>query len=129
MPSYRIIPLTVGANYVVSVGRIAFYAAAGAGYYFAKAAFTATAQFNLELSGDMNVNEPGFYVGGGFRYRVGKFAFDVGTRFNYIENEGTYDVDMEYDIATFHRSVTFDVVKGFNDSFVDVLAGVNYYFM
>jgi hypothetical protein len=132
-PTYRIIPITAGANYVVPVGPIALYAAGGAGYYLAKG--TLEASFNVppfgdvKFTGDMNVNKPGFYVGGGLRYYLGKFSLDVGPRFNYVMNDGTYDVDMEYNVGGFGGSIPFEVEKGFNDSFVDVLVGANYYFM
>ena len=68
-------------------------------------------------------------VTGGFRYYFGKFALDAGPRFNYVLNDGTYDVDMEYNVGFFRGSVPFEVEKGFNDSFVDILVGANYYFM
>ena len=132
-PTYRIIPLTAGANYVVRSGPVALYAAGGLGYYFAKGTLTATVNVppygDIKLSGDMSVNKPGFYVGGGFRYYLGKFALDAGPRFNYVANDGAYDVDMEYDVGFFRGSVPFEVEKGFNDSFVDILVGANYYFM
>ena len=132
-PTYRIIPLTAGANYVVRSGPVALYAAGGLGYYFAKGTLTATVNVppygDIKLSGDMSVNKPGFYVGGGFRYYLGKFALDAGPRFNYVLNDGAYDVDMEYDVGFFRGSVPFEVEKGFNDSFVDILVGANYYFM
>ena len=132
-PSYRIIPITAGANYVIPVGPIALYAAGGGGYYLAKGTLRGSFKVPLfgdvKLSGDMNVNKPGFYAGGGLRYYLGKFSLDVGPRFNYVMNDGTYDVDMEYNVGGFGGSVPFEVEKGFNDSFVDILVGVNYYFI
>ena len=132
-PSYRIIPITAGANYVIPVGPIALYAAGGGGYYLAKG--TLEGSFNVppfgdvKLSGYMSVNKPGFYAGGGLRYYLGKFSLDVGPRFNYVMNDGTYEVDMEYNVGGFGGSVPFEVEKGFNDSFVDIFFGVNYYFI
>jgi hypothetical protein len=132
-PTYRIIPITVGANYVYRKGPAAFYAGGGAGYYLAKGTLTGT--FNVppygdvELSGDMTANGIGLYVGGGFRYHFGSFSLDGGPRFNYVPNEGTYDVDMEYGIGPFRGSVPFEVEKGFNDTFLDVVVGVNYFFL
>ncbi|MGD8717513.1 MAG: hypothetical protein PVH29_01705 [Candidatus Zixiibacteriota bacterium] len=132
-PTYRIIPITVGANYVYRHGPTAFYAGGGAGYYLAKGTLSAT--FNLppygdvEFSGDMTANNLGFYGGGGFRYHFGNFSLDAGPRFHYVPNEGTYDVDMKYGIGPFGGSVPFEVEKGFNDTFVDVVVGVNYYFI
>ncbi len=132
-PSYRIIPLTAGANYVVRAGPVALYAAGGGGYYLAKGTLSATFDAPpfgpVKFAGDMNVNKPGFYAGGGFRYYLGEFSVDVGPRFNYVMNDGTYDVDMEYNVGGFGGSVPFKVEKGFNDSFVDILVGANYYFL
>lgn len=132
-PTYRIIPLTGGVNYVVRSGPAALYASGGAGYYFARgtlsATFNAPPYGDVEFSGDLTANKPGFYVGGGFRYYFGRFALDAGPRFNYVLNDGTYDVDMEYDLGFIRGSVPFEVEKGFNDSFVDILVGASYFFM
>jgi hypothetical protein len=132
-PEYRIIPVTAGANYVLRSGPVALYASGGAGYYLARGTLSGT--FNVppfgdvEFSGDLTANKAGFYVGGGFRYYFGRFALDAGPRFHYVLNDGTYDVDMEYDIGLFRGSVPFEVEKGFNDSFVDILVGASYYFI
>ena len=132
-PKYRIMPLTAGANYVLHSGPVALYASGGAGFYLAKGTLTGTFRVppfgDVEFSGDLIANKPGFYVGGGFRYYFGRFALDAGPRFNYVPNDGTYDVDMEYDIGFFRGSVPFAVEKGFNDSFVDILVGASYFFM
>jgi hypothetical protein len=132
-PSYRIIPITAGANYVVPVGPVALYGGGGGGYYLAKGTLGGSLDVppfgDVKFTGDMNVNKPGFYVGGGLRYYLGKFSLDVGPRFNYVMNDGTYDVDVEYNVGGFRGSIPFEVEKGFNDSFVDILVGANYYFM
>lgn len=134
-PKSTLIPITVGANYRFNFGDLGLYAGAGGGYYLEKfkggvwwnAAFREPEYFTTDVS----LNGPGLYVGGGVTYAFGRFALDVSPRYNVIFNDGYFDMEgsgwtpngSKYGIQA------MGVNKDYNDTYVDVLAGVNYYFM
>jgi hypothetical protein len=74
---------------------------------------------------DLSMNKPGIYVGGGIMYSFGKMALDISPRFNYVMNDGDYDFDVTADGYT----ETFTMTKDYKDMYVDVLFGVDYFFM
>jgi hypothetical protein len=120
----KIIPITFGANYKLMFDAMGVYFGGGGGFYMEK----------MEWSGDLmgiplemtaTINKPGIYFGGGFMYSFGKLALDVNPRFNYVMNSG--DVDVE--ITAGGETMTDTVKKDFSDTFVDVLFGVDYFFM
>lgn len=134
-PKSTLIPITVGANYHYNFGNLGLYAGAGGGYYLEKfkggvwwnAAFREPEYFTTDVS----FNGPGLYFGGGVTYAFGRFALDVGPRYTVVFNDTRFDMvgsgwspsGSKYGIQ---RS---GVEKDYNDTYVDVLAGVNYYFM
>ncbi len=120
----KIIPITFGANYKMMFDAMGVYFGGGAGFYMEK----------WEQSGDLmgvpvtieaSINKPGIYFGGGFMYSFGKLALDVNPRFNYVMNSG----DVDFDVTVGGETETITVKKDFSDMFVDVLFGVDYFFM
>jgi hypothetical protein len=123
-PKTRIIAITFGADYKLMFGAPGVYFGGGAGYYMQKTKETGEWEGEpVEI--DMSINKPGIYFGGGFLYSLGKLALDVNPRFNYVMNSGDYDVD----ITVGGEKSTDTVKKDYSDMFVDILFGVNYYFM
>ncbi|HUV87805.1 MAG TPA: hypothetical protein VMX79_11925 [bacterium] len=131
-PKTVIIPITFGANYKVMFGNMGVYAGGGGGFYMMTTDVTGKFKVNdkiVTFSAEEKMNKPGIYVGGGFLYSFGKLALDVNPRFNYVMNSGDYDLDVEvtYEGKTYTGTVPWE--KDYKDMYVDVLFGVDYFFM
>jgi hypothetical protein len=128
-PKVTIIPVTVGANYKFAFGNAGCYFGGGAGYYMEKAKFSGVMDIEtpepITYTAEVSMNKPGVYVGGGFVYNFGKLCLDVNPRFNYVMNKGDYDVTMTAEGV----EATETMEKDYTDMFVDVLFGVDYFFM
>ncbi len=134
-PKSTLIPVTVGANYRFNFGDLGLYAGGGGGYYFEKlkgGILTEPATMDATyFTTDVSLNGPGLYVGGGVTYAFGRFALDVSPRYNVIFNDGRFDMEAwgwspngnKYFIQA------MGINKDYNDTYLDVLVGVNYYFM
>jgi hypothetical protein len=123
-PKMTVIPITVGANYKLAFGNAGCYFGGGAGYYMEKIKFSGV-MMDVNYTAELTVNKPGVYVGGGFTYAFGKLCLDVNPRYNYVMNKGDYDVT----ITAEGIEATETMEKDWNDTFVDVLFGVDYFFM
>jgi hypothetical protein len=134
-PKSTLIPITVGANYRFNFGNLGLYAGAGGGYYLEKfkggvwwnAAFREPEYFTTDVS----LNGPGLYFGGGVTYAFGRFALDVSPRYNVIFNDGFFDMEGLGWTPSGNKFLiqARGIDKDYNDTYLDVLAGVNYYFM
>ncbi len=134
-PKSTLIPITVGANYKFAFGNFGLYAGAGGGYYIEK--FKGGVWWNTAFrepeyfTTDVSFNGPGLYAGGGITYALGPLELAVGPRYNVIFNDGFFNMEgsgwspsgNKYGIQA------SGLEKDYNDTYVDVLAGVNYYFM
>jgi hypothetical protein len=134
-PKSTLIPVTVGANYRFNFGDLGLYAGAGGGYYFEKlkggvwwnTAFREPEYFTTDVS----LNGPGLYVGGGVTYALGRFALDVSPRYNVIFNDSRLYME-GFGWIPSGKKFLFQfsgVEKDYNDTYLDVLVGVNYYFI
>jgi len=134
-PKSTLIPITVGANYKFGLANAGLYAGGGFGYYLLNlkgGILTRPATMNaMYYTTDVSLNAPGVYFGGGFTYSLGNFALDVNPRFNYVFNSGPFDFDGEGWSEDDSRYVLQyrGVEKEYNDTYVDVLVGLNYYFL
>ena len=134
-PKSTLIPITVGANYRFNFGKLGLYAGAGGGYYLEKfkggvwwdAAFREPEYFTTDVS----LNGPGLYFGGGVTYAFGRFALDLSPRYNVVFNDGRFDMEGwgRSPGGSKHLIRYIGVEKYYNDTYLDVLTGVNYYFM
>lgn len=125
-------PLTVGVNVLAPVGNAALYGSAGVGYYlthYEARGETQTPFGEGDYSAELDYDEPGFYLGAGVEVRVGDFAFHADPRFHYIFSNDDYDVDYNIRVGGFSYSESYEVEKDFNDTFVNVTVGVDYYFL
>ncbi len=133
-PKSTLIPVTVGANYKFGFGNFGLYAGAGGGYYFEKfkgGILTKPATMEVEyFTTDVSFNGPGLYFGGGVTYALGPLELDVGPRYTVIFNDGLFDMEGYGWSPGGNRYLiqASGVEKDYNDTYVDVLAGVNYYF-
>jgi hypothetical protein len=131
-PETTMTAITIGANFKVALANAGLYVGAGGGYYWEDVGFYAR-WWDLSswavLTGVTEINKPGVYVGGGFTYRFGKFVLDVNPRWHHISNDGEYEV--RYEQWRWHKWDTWSYTstKPYNDTFVDVLVGLNYYFL
>lgn len=123
-PKTTIIPITFGANYKLMFGNMGAYFGGGGGFYMQTWQFAGEI-LTVPFSAELKMNKPGIYVGGGFLYSFGKMAIDVSPRFNYIMNSGDYDLD----VTVQGQTVPITVNKDYKDMYVDVLFGVDYFFM
>jgi hypothetical protein len=134
-PKSTLIPITMGANYRFNFGQLGLYAGGGGGYYFEKfkgGIFWNTAFFEPEyFTTDVSFNGPGFYVGGGVTYAFGRFALDVSPRYNVIFNDGPFDMEGWGWSPSGNRYLiqASGMEKGYKDTYLNISAGVNYYFM
>jgi hypothetical protein len=123
-PETTVIPITFGANYKLMFGNAGAYFGAGGGYYMISTGGGSEIlgeTFTYELS----INKPGIYFGGGFIYKFGNLALDLSPRYNIIMNCDDYHVDITYGGETH----TLNINKDYKDTYVDVLVGLDYYFM
>jgi hypothetical protein len=123
-PKTTIIPITFGANYKLMFDSMGVYFGGGAGFYMEKMTQSGTI-LGIPYEAEASINKPGIYFGGGFMYSFGKLALDVNPRFNYVMNSGDVEVDMTAEGET----ETVTVTKDYKDMYVDVLFGVDYFFM
>jgi len=134
-PKSTLIPVTVGANYRFNFGKAGLYAGAGGGYYFEKlkggvwwnTAFSEPEYFTTDVS----LNGPGLYVGGGVTYALGPLELDFSPRYNVIFNDGRFDMEGWGWTPSGNKFLiqAIGIDKEYNDTYVDVLVGLNYYFM
>jgi hypothetical protein len=134
-PKSTLIPITVGANYRFAFGNFGLFAGAGGGYYFEKfkgGILTKPATMEVEyFTTDVSLNGPGLYFGGGATYALGPLELAVGPRYNVIFNDGRFDME-GYGWSPGGNKYLIQasgIEKDYNDTYVDILAGVNYYFM
>ena len=134
-PKSTLIPITVGANYRFNFGKFGLYAGAGGGYYLEKlkgGILTMPATMDATyFTTDVSLNGPGLYVGGGVTYAFGRFALDVSPRYNVIFNDGRFDMEAWGWSPNGNRYFiqARGIDKDYNDTYVDVLVGLNYYFI
>ncbi len=134
-PKNTLIPVTAGANYRLQFGAFSLYAGGGGGYYFEKLKGGLSWNYgNMEIiyyATDTSLDGPGLYAGGGVTYAFGPFAIDVNPRYNVIFNEGSYNIEGPGWAPVGRRYViqASDVPKNYNDTYLDIYFGVNYYFM
>jgi len=134
-PKLTLVPITLGGRYAFALGAGGVYVAAGGGYFLETLGLVGGGwgPVTIVSHGDVDINAPGAYVAAGLTYRLGKFELEAGPRFFAVGNKGEYDYTyeaMQIFPHTYETEVRSAVIyKGFNDRFVDILAGVNYYFM
>jgi len=132
-PSTKVVPITAGMNVKYVVGPLGVYAGGGFGYYLATIGSTGVLAIplvgNVAYSADTNVNGLGFYGSGGVLVRFGKLAVDINPRYNYVVNDGTYDYTLKWDWNGIGGTEHGTYEKDWKDSYVDVLFGVDYFFM
>ncbi len=121
----ELLPINVGAYYKFGVGSFRFSPGGGVGYYFLKTKIISTVKSydsgfeNVRYPVEVSINAPGIYGGAAFSYLLGRFALAVTPRFHYIFNSGEYDGEIK-------DGGTLTVVKEWDDSYVEVSAGIIY---
>jgi hypothetical protein len=120
----ELLPVNVGAHYKAEVARFRFSAGGGAGYYFLKTKLVTSTErtdsgFGILRPVRVSLNAPGLYAGGAASYTFGKFAATLAPRYHYIFNSGEYDGEITY-------GGTLNVIKDWDDSYFEILAGVTY---
>ncbi len=120
----ELLPVNVGAYYKTEVARFRFSAGGGAGYYFLKTKLVTAMRgcdsgFGVQRPVRVSFNAPGLYGGGMASYAFGKFAVALAPRYHYVFNGGEYDGEITY-------GGTLNVVKNWDDSYFEILAGVTY---
>jgi hypothetical protein len=134
-PKSTLIPITVGARYKFDIGKLGLYAGAGGGYYIEKlkgGILTKPATMDATyFTTDVSLNGPGLYVGGGVTYALGPLELDVSPRYNVIFNSGRFDMEAWGWSPSGDKYVLQyrGVDKDYKDTYLDISAGVNYYFM
>lgn len=132
-PETTVIPITAGARYKFSVDpKAAYYVCGGAGYYRMNRGVVTYLSFlpdPVNYGGEVTLNKPGLYFGGGFLYSFGNFALDVNPRFNYVMNTGDYTVEFDFTRKGWRYIGWVTQEKDYKDTYFDFVAGVNYYFM
>jgi len=134
------IPMTFGAHLKYRSGSLAVYGGGGAGYYLSRVKFSdyVLGPNGTEIPWETTaaINAPGFYASAGVLMAFGKFALDVNPRYTFVLNEGEYDYTYEWGGGTQAQagpgssgSGSGTYYKPWNDSYFNVLVGVNYYFM
>jgi len=132
-PKTVIIPITFGANYKFMFGNMGAYVGGGGGFYMMTTDIAGSINVPdigvITFTAEEKMNKPGIYFGGGFMYSFGKLALDVNPRFNYVMNSGDYDLEYEVTFEGETYSGTLPWEKDYKDMYVDVLFGVDYFFM
>jgi len=132
-PSTKVVPITFGANVKYEAGRLGVYAGGGFGYYLGTVGFSGVITVpvfgDVTYSADTNVNALGFYGGGGVLVKFGRLALDVNPRYHYILNDGTYDYTVHWNWSGISGSETGTYEKDWNDSYVDIRCGVDYFIL
>jgi opacity protein-like surface antigen len=113
------IPITFGVSYPLTFDSMGVYFGGGGAFVMEKAYFEiADPAGGGVTTGDESVNKPGFYVGGGFKYGfTDKLALDINPRWMMVMDAKDDDPDTVVDESTT------------NSMFVDILIGVDYFFM
>ncbi|HUU57565.1 MAG TPA: hypothetical protein VMW93_09500 [bacterium] len=134
-PASTLVPVTVGANYRFDFGNLGLYAGAGGGYYFEKLKSAISWNYGYQefiyVSTDVSLNGPGVYFGGGVTYALGPLEVDFSPRYNVVFTPATFDME-GWGWAPSGRRYYIQATgleKDYDDTYVDVLVGVNYYFM
>jgi hypothetical protein len=134
-PASTLVPVTLGANYRFDFGNLGLYAGGGGGYYFEKFKGGIWWHYGYQefiyYATDVSLNGPGFYAGGGVTYDLGPLEIDVSPRYNVVFTPEDFDWEGRGWSNTGRRVYiqTMGVEKDYNDTYLDVLVGVNYYFM
>ena len=133
-PSATMTPITMGPVYKLAWRGCGVYAVAGLGYFPVRYTLTAGSwqDDTYAYKGVVKMNSPGAFGGVGVCYRLGLFEAEVSPRYAVAWNKGTYDYDYECKAYGYNHPVittygSKSVTKEFNDSFVDLRAGVNFY--
>jgi len=133
-PSATVSPITVGPVYKWNWHGCGVYAVAGLGYFPVRYTLTAGSwqDFDYVYKGVLKINSAGAFGGVGVCYRLGPFEAEVSPRYAVAWNKGMYNYDYERKVYGYNHPVittygSKSVIKAFNDSFVDVRAGVNFY--
>lgn len=118
------IPVTFGASYKFDLGKVKPYVGAGGVFAMRKRHYELI--INPEMPDPIveqktiSVNKPGFYVGGGVMYGLtDKLFLDANPRFLMLMYNEAEDPDVPSSITTYEG----------NPTFVDILIGVDYFFM
>lgn len=134
-PKLTLVPITAGGRYTFAFGAAGFYLGAGGGYFLEDLGLVG-GTYGPVVSvfyGEADINAPGAYVAGGLTYRLWKLELEAGPRFTAVWNKGnygyTYEVTYIFPRTKEKEERTAELLKDFNDSFLDVLVGANYYFM
>jgi hypothetical protein len=130
-----LIPITVGAKYGFDFGNLGVYAAAGGGFYLEKLKSVVWWNYGTQepvyVSTDVSLDSPGIYAGGGVTYALGPVEVDVSPRYNVIFTPETFDMEgtgWAPSDRRFYIQAT-GIEKDYKDTYVDVLVGLNYYFL
>jgi hypothetical protein len=130
--SATIVPITFGANVKYKTGLLGVYGGGGLGYYFESVEAdgnTVTPLGEYSFEGTTDANGFGLYVSGGVLFNFGKLALDVNPRYHYIMNDGDVEYTATYEWQGFQWSDTETAEKTFGDTYVDIRAGVDYFFL
>lgn len=128
----KITPITFGANVKYRAGLIGVYGGGGLGYYFGNFKASGTMESivgEIPIEGETTVDAMGVYLSGGIRFYIGALAVDLNPRYHVIMNDGDHDVTVSAEYEGFHWSETETLKKTFNDTYVDIRVGVDYYFL
>jgi hypothetical protein len=132
-PSTKVVPITFGANVKYQSDVLGVYVGGGFGYYLSTVGISGATVVPIigavSWSSDTNVNSFGLYWSGGVLLRFGRVAVDINPRYNYLLNDGTYDVTYNWSWGGFTGSGTDTYEKDWKDTYVDIIVGVNYYFL
>jgi hypothetical protein len=130
-----LVPITVGANYGLDFGKLGLYAAVGGGYYFQKLKSVVWWNYGFQepeyVSTEISLNGPGLYAGGGVTYALGPLEIDFSPRYNVIFTPASFDMEGFGWAPSGRRSYiqATGIEKDYDDTYVDVLVGLNYYFL
>jgi hypothetical protein len=134
-PKLSLVPITAGGRYTFAFRAAGFYLGAGGGYFLEDLGLVGGTYGPVTsvYYGEVDINAPGAYVAGGLTYRLWKLELEAGPRFTAVWNKGEYDYTYEVK-QTFPPTYKTEVRsaklnKDFNDTFVDLLVGLNYYFI
>jgi hypothetical protein len=129
-----LVPVTIGANYRLDLGKLGLYVGAGGGYYFEKLKSGVWWHYGYQeyvyFSTDVSLNGPGLYVGGGVTYAIGPLEVDVSPRYNVVFTPSSFDME-GWGWSSAGRRIYVQAVgveKDYDDTYADLLVGVNYYF-
>jgi len=122
-PNTSMLNATFGLNYKYMFGDAGVYVGGGGGYYMEHYSMSGVIM-GVDYTVEYDLGKPGIYFGGGFLYKFGKVALDVSPRFNYVLNKGDFDVKYTFGNGD---PQTQTATKDFNDTFFDLLFGVDFF--